>query len=492
MESIKTLEELNNYIKDKVPFIVETVAYGYVGISWQNDIQIKSISSSYFIDDKYDLIDEIDKKYFKFYNNYIGEEKLIEEVLLLIGENQEIIDNINLKRDDLCDSRTKLFNSSLVEYCSNEYKKEDIYLNLIDVYLLNVIKQEYLLPRYYNKSKSFIFRKNEDIIFTLEIGTFSVSYDKFIKKLSIFLKLNTIDTLSVFIKYIKSLDGCYNIVIVDNSGKFEDYDYYLSDEYKKYHDIINLLHYCDKDENAYITKYSKNNKLLCIIEKSRIIISHDEFIKIIAKGMKIDIISAITLIKEYFKEIHKIDNDNFIIVDNNDKIENYVIDETLVENILNYDKKMSNHKNKIDEFDNIILKAIEDTNDRDEQNQKNIPNNTESSDFSEKFDNNMKVFISELFKEKDELLVDVVNIIDKEKMENDETKPIDNIIVINKNTENIEHYLSSRFIDTSDCKSETLIKSINEILLEDRISGLEKQIDANNKLLDTILNKISL
>lgn len=34
MESIKTLEELNNYIKDKVPFIVETVAYGYVGISW--------------------------------------------------------------------------------------------------------------------------------------------------------------------------------------------------------------------------------------------------------------------------------------------------------------------------------------------------------------------------------------------------------------------------------------------------------------------------
>ena len=126
-------------------------------------------------------------------------------------------------------------------------------------------------------------------------------------------------------------------------------------------------------------------------------------------------------------------------VDNSDKIDNCFIinetlDEELIENILNYDKKMSNQGY----FDNIISKATEDIN------------------------------------------------------ENDETKTVDNKNEINKKTEIIDHDLSSCLIESCHYTSGITFKSKNEILLENRISELEKQIDANNELLDTILNKISL
>ena len=442
MENIKTLEELNNYILDNVPFIIDRLPFGYVGIKWMKEYEIKSIDMSFIVGDKYDLIDEIDKKYFKFYEKYISEEKLISEVLQLINENKEVIVNINSKRNELYLMRSEMLFKHQSFTLFNKYIKEDIYFNVIDNYFRDIVISKGSIPikpLVFGSCLEYIFNLyyiNEELIFVKENDTFFINYDKFIKDLSKFLKLKTIDTISVFINYIKShtIFNC-DIEFVENTSKFKDYDYYFSDEYKKYHNIINLLHNCDKNENAYTIKYSKNNNLLCSIEKERIIISHDKFIKNIAKEMKIDIVSAMSLIKEYFKEVHKTDNDNFIIVDNCDKFNNYIIDnEELIENILNYDKKMSIQGY----FDNIISKATKDIN------------------------------------------------------ENDETKPIDNKIEINKKTEIIDHDLSCCLIDTSIYKSDIIYKSKNEILLENRISELEKQIDANNELLDTILNKISL
>lgn len=144
-------------------------------------------------------------------------------------------------------------------------------------------------------------------------------------------------------------------------------------------------------------------------------------------------------ILEYFEVKYSYTDIIYSDVDNSDKIDNCFIinetlDEKLIENILNYDKKMSNQGY----FDNIISKATEDINDKDE----------------------------------------IIT--------------VDNKNEINKKTENIDHDLSSCLIESTLYTSGITFKSKNEILLENRISELEKQIDANNELLDTILNKISL
>ena len=415
MKNMKTITELNQYIEDNVPFIIDVPSYINVRKNWMKEYEIKSLDLSFIITEKYDLIFDINQKYSNFYDLYISEEMLIKEVLQLIDDNKQTIYNIYSKRYELFNFRRRLLINSNFNK-SGIYEKENIYFNVIDNYLSDVTRKGSITP--YKKSFSCgnkidfdKYIKDNETIFVIENGIFYISYDIFLKNLSKFLKTTSIGTIGILVDYIKSFGYYkYDIEFVENTGKFKDYEYYFSDEYKKYQTIIEFLNNSKKEENTFKTKYSNNNGVLCIVEEGRIILSHDKFIKVISKAMKIDIISTVTLIKDYFKEIHQIKHDNFIIVDNNDKLDNYVIDDKLFENILNYDKQITKNKEIMKNFNKSVEKEIEDS---------------------------KKPEIGKL--------------------------------------------------------EETHIKTISsEQILEDRISELEKQIDANNELLESILNKISL